>query len=264
MMNQDEVKEKLMKLYECKEKFTVVFSGKKDSQINGLYKPITKEILINNRNFSNDEELFYTAMHELAHHLQYTEFNQKSNRSHNTLFFSILDDLAEKAEKMGIWKQKLDDEVSELVEEAVEISLKIAALQRRLGSVLIKLHKNCNSGGLRYEDIVKRKIKIAQGTEKKLKKIAVMDMPETIGFDLQETIAGIRDDDQRQCMLNAAADGKSFAQIKQASAAPRKKPDGAEALVKEKTRIERTIENLTRRLKDISRRIQAMEGGGGG
>ena len=71
-MNQDQVKEKLSKLYDCKHEFTVVFSGKKTGKVNGLYKHPGSEIIIHNRNFvdgngkQNDMLLMFTAIHELA------------------------------------------------------------------------------------------------------------------------------------------------------------------------------------------------------
>jgi Zn-dependent peptidase ImmA (M78 family) len=66
-MNQDQVKEKLLKLHDCTEDFIVIFSGKKSKKVNGLYKPDKREIIIHNRNLDNDNLLLYTAIHELAH-----------------------------------------------------------------------------------------------------------------------------------------------------------------------------------------------------
>ena len=63
-MTNEEIKNKLTKLYDCKEDFTVTMSGKASSRVNGLYKPLTHEIILHNKNFKNDNQLMYTAVHE--------------------------------------------------------------------------------------------------------------------------------------------------------------------------------------------------------
>ena len=65
-MNQDQTKALLLGIEGCKTDFSVVFTGKKSSMVNGLYKPLTREILIHNKNFQNDGQLVYTAIHEIG------------------------------------------------------------------------------------------------------------------------------------------------------------------------------------------------------
>ena len=69
-MNQDQVKEILLRLNEDVEEFFVIFSGKQSNKVNGLYHPDTREIILHNRNFENDQLLMYTAIHEFAHHVR--------------------------------------------------------------------------------------------------------------------------------------------------------------------------------------------------
>jgi hypothetical protein len=82
-MNQDQVKEKLLKLYDCKEEFSVIFSGKKSGKVNGIYKSFEREIVIHNKNFVDDSGdqnemlLMFTAIHELTHHVLMTEKGKK-------------------------------------------------------------------------------------------------------------------------------------------------------------------------------------------
>jgi len=150
-MNQDIVKENLLKLYQCDGGFDVVFSGKKSKKVNGLYNPENKNIIIHDRNFNADETgdnlLFYTAMHELAHHIQFTEY-KKTRCFHNSLFYSILDDLADTAEKNGLYTMQISTDTQDLIEEARQITIKIASLQRKLGNVMNALHKKCLDEGL--------------------------------------------------------------------------------------------------------------------
>jgi len=263
-MTQEQVKEKLLKLHDCAESFTVVFSNKSSVRINGRYTYATKEILIHDKNFeegdAGNNRLFYTAMHELAHHIQFTECHQTGRRAHTKLFYVTLDGLADKAEELGLYRYDADPEVKKLIEEAAEISAEIASLQRQLGTVLNSLQDACRRTGARYEDVVKRKVKITARTEKKLKKAAALDAPEGIGYEMQEAIAGARNEEQRESMLAAAADGRSVDQVKQAGAAKKVKPekDDTEELLKKKARIEKTIASLKKRLKDIVSRIKNM------
>jgi hypothetical protein len=265
-MTPEQVREHLLQLHDCTEDFLLLFSGKKNRRRNGAYFPAAGEIVIENRNFegegAGDNRLFYTAMHELAHHIQFTEHGQKGIRSHTKLFYSILDGLADKAEELGLYQFDAEPEIKKLIGEAAKISAEIAALQRELGAALNKLHGVCLRKGVRYEDVLKRKVRLSDRTDKKLQKIAMANLPEDAGFEIQEIIAGAKNAGQREAMLQVAADGKSAAQVKQAGAGEWEKPDELEALVKEKERINKTIGNLTRRLKDIITRITQLEGGG--
>jgi hypothetical protein len=265
-MNQDQVREKLLKLHTCTEEFTVVFSGKKSKTINGLYKPDKNEIIIHNRNFPNDETgdnlLFYTAMHELAHHIQFTEYKQESVRSHTELFYATLDDLVDEAEEQGLYKTGGDEETQKLIDEARDISREIALLQKKLGSVLLKLHERCQEKGIRYEDVIERKVQISLQTMKKANKACTLDLPEGIGADIQAAAIKEKDEGKREAILNAGKEGKSVAQAKR-SVEPPPPEDETERLEKEKSRIERTIASLNRRLEEIMRKIQFLEEGGG-
>ena len=55
-INQESVKELLLKLETCDTDFKVIFSGKKSNKVNGLYKQDINEIVIHNKNFKNDNK----------------------------------------------------------------------------------------------------------------------------------------------------------------------------------------------------------------
>jgi hypothetical protein len=261
MMNQDQVKQKLLKLHNCAEDFTLIFSGKKSKKVNGLYKGDKKEIIIHNRNFENDETgdnlLIYTAIHELAHHIQFTELHQKSIRAHTSLFYSTLDDLVDIAEKKGFYKMPIDDDTQKLIDEAKEISCEIAALQRKLGKVLRKLHEICEKKGIRYEDVIERKAQISRQTEKRAKKAHALNLPAEIGADIQEAAIKEWDEEKINAIVHAGQKGKSIDQAKKAVAKPLEQEDGTVSLKKEKARLERTIASLNRRLEEIAEQLQS-------
>ncbi|MDR0474216.1 MAG: hypothetical protein LBH43_11160 [Treponema sp.] len=258
-MNQDTVKKNLLKIHACTEDFTVIFSGKKCQKVNGLYKPDKKEIIIHNRNFNNDEAgenlLFYTAIHEQAHHIMFTELKKKSARSHTALFWATLDDLADIAEKKGLYKIAIDTDTEKLINEAHEISCEIAMLQKKLGQTLARLNEKCREKGIRFEDIVERKAQIAKKTADKANKAYTMNLPGSIGVDIQEAVLRERDEDVREVMINAGQKGKSVEQVKRTKTGPVDHEDETVSLMKEKTRLERTIESLKRRLYEVEEQL---------
>ena len=262
-MNQDIVKKNLLKLHDCKEDFTLIFSGKKSRKVNGLYHWEKHEIIIHNRNFHkdaggiNDDGIFFTAMHELAHHIQYTEHKQKSVKAHTQLFYAILDDLADKAEKKGLYKINISKNTQKLIDEARNISIEIAELQKRLGTVIRTLYEKCEQEGLRFEDIIERKAQISRQTMKRSEKASSLNLPDDIGIDIQEAAIKERDEEKREAIIHAGQNGKSIAQAKRATAAPVDQEDETVSLVKEKRRIERTIESLKRRLEEVEEHLKS-------
>jgi len=260
-MNQDTVKKNLLKLHDCTEDFTVIFSGKRSNKVNGLYKPGKNEIIIHNRGFENNEAgdnlLFYTAIHELAHHIMFTEYKKKSSRSHTPLFYATLDDLADIAEKKGLYKIDIDKDTEKLISEAHDISCEIAGLQKKLGQVLAQLNERCQEKGIRFEDIVERKAQISKKTVNKAGKAFQMNLPDDIGVDIQEAVLREPDEDNRKAMIAAGRKGKSVEQVKRSLTAEAGKDDETESLMKEKGRIERTIANLKRRLNEVMERLNS-------
>ena len=136
-MNQDQVKDLLIRLEDTKTDFSVIFTGKKSGMVNGLYKPLTREILIHNKNFENEGQLVYTAIHEFAHHL-HSERGAfvPGARAHTNEFWSIFHDLLEKAEKLGLYENSFDKDP-----EFKELTAKIRALLPENGRVMLDLGK---------------------------------------------------------------------------------------------------------------------------
>jgi hypothetical protein len=260
-MNQEEVKQKLLKLHTCAEDFTVVFSGRKNKKVNGLYKFGNKEILIHNLNFTVDDTLMYTAIHELAHHLMYTERGLQGSRAHTQAFWACFHDLLDKAKRDGVYRILPGEETRKALDEARDLVRKIAELQRRLGQIMFKIHEDCREQGLRAEDLIENEAQISRSTAHKVMKMADLGLPEALGADIQEAIVQERDGEARQAMLAAAKEGKSVAQVKQAAKGLSEKPDESEELNREKSRLEKTIGSLTRRLQEVQRLISALDSG---
>ena len=90
----------------------MVFSGKASKKVNGLYKRggDEKTIVLHNKNFSNDDTLMFTAIHELTHHVLITELGYNPSKSHSQVFWAMFNDLVDKAEAEGIYRPVIDKE----------------------------------------------------------------------------------------------------------------------------------------------------------
>jgi hypothetical protein len=263
-MNQDMVKEQLQKLHDSPVEYSVIFSGKKSKKANGLYKPDTKEIIIHNRNFLDDNGeqieslLMFTAIHELAHHILMSEKGQKTARAHSQTFWATFHDLIDKAETAGIYKPEIDADTQKIIEEVREASKQLAEAQRQLGQVILRAQEVCRAKGLRFEDVIERRAQISQSTVKS--SVAAFEMGDQgVSADIQAEAARQRNEEKRDAILAAGHEGKSVVQAKKATTAPAQAPDGEDetvTLLKEKRRLERTIESLTRRLEELTEQLE--------
>jgi hypothetical protein len=250
-MDNEKIKELLISLRGTDTVFTVIQTGKESKRVNGLYKPDTHEILLHNKNFKNDNQLMYTAIHEYTHHLLNIGVN--SVRCHNTEFWSLFYDLIETAEQKNIYSRDRSQEIKELESAAHKIEVEIAEAYRSLGKVLQKLHELCEKEGVRYEDVVDHDLQMKRTTAKKAAKAAVMEgnVDKNAGQDMQEQIVEHMCGKQKNTeFIEAVKQKKTIMQIKQSV----KKEDGEtdyDRLTKEKKRIIKTIDALNLRLATI-------------
>jgi hypothetical protein len=269
-MNQDAVREKLSRLWNCKEAFSVVFSGKKSRRVNGLYFYSRREILIHNLNFVGDDNerddnrLIYTAIHELAHHVQATEFGERGTRCHTQLFWSCLHDLLEEAEHQGIYRLELTPETQALTDQARQLSCQIAALQRELGGVLERLHEKCVEQHIRAQDVFQRKLQLTGPTWRKAIAAAGLDLSDgdRIGVDQQAAILGERSPEAQAAILEGSRAGKTVEQLKRPAVPPSSGPDDElDKLTRERERLETAIQSLNHRLALVKIRLEDLAQG---
>jgi len=251
-MNQDQIKEKLIQLYDLKHDFSVIFSGKKSKTVNGKYLSDSKEIVLNNKNFQNDNLLIYTAIHELAHHVVLTEL--EIEEGHTTLFWATFHNLLSTAEQKGFYKCESSPKLSALVAEVKEIDRKIASLTEKLGELLSKTKELCDEEGIRFEDVVDRDLRIKRTTAKKAMRISAAGMPENIGSDEQAAIMALSSTNEQEKAIVEIQEGKTIDQVKQDLKKPKERD-----IEKEKHRIEKTITMLTIRLEEIEQEISGRE-----
>jgi hypothetical protein len=236
-MNAERVKEMPDTVYKSCNDYSVVFSGKKSNAVNGLYKPVTGEIIIHNRNFSDDNLLMYTAVHELAHHVCVSERGERGARAHTLLFWSVFHDLLDAADSQ------------------------IAVLQRELGGVLLEINRICAEENIRFEDVADSEIRLSRKTRDTAVKSALLKNPDKYGRDVQDILTGIKDGEVRNYIELQAREGRSIDQIRQRV---RESKTGGESsverLTKEKNRIEKTIATLNLRLRQVIEEIRNTSG----
>lgn len=250
------IKQALMQVHDCNVDFSVTLTGKRSNRVNGLYKPDTQEILLHNRNFTNDNQLMYTAIHELTHHIMSTELNQKSKKSHSGPFWATFENLIDRAVKLKIYSRERSEDTRGLVKKANELHKKITALQMELGVLLVRLHKSCDVSGERYEDVVASDLQLDRATAKTFCNMAVAQTP--VPFAVQEVMKNCSTEQKRQ-VLDAAQSGKTFPQIKAASMKIAQPCSEYAELKKECDRLERTIQQLTTRYEEVTEQLQGLQ-----
>jgi hypothetical protein len=262
-MNQDKVKEKLLKIEDAPLEFSLIFSGKKSSKVNGLYKPDNREIIIHNRNFQPDEAghnlLLYTAIHEYAHHLHAcSRGGTLSARAHTSEFWAIFHALLEKAEAKKIYRDVFSGspELFKLTDLIRTKFLKNnGALVKEMGKYLLKAHELCTGLGVRFEDYVDRMLRIPRTAATTAIKMFEYDLSPETGADNMRFLAGIRDSGNRQAAEASLIKGKSPDTVKMQVRGKSEAEDPVQRLEKEKLRLERTITTLTKRLEDVKKEL---------
>lgn len=163
-MNQDQVKEALLSLGVSTVDFTLLFSGKASKRVNGLYKPLTREIIIHNKNFKNDNALMFTAIHELVHHIAMTRNLVTTRTAHPIAFWALFHSLLEIAVKKGVYSDPFgaDEDLKAQGQAILVILAEQVAVQQRLGAALLTMQGLCEKKGARYEDYLDRHARISR------------------------------------------------------------------------------------------------------
>ncbi|MDR0589140.1 MAG: hypothetical protein LBG25_01200 [Spirochaetaceae bacterium] len=254
-MNQDQVKAALLSIEEAPLDFELIFSGKRSKRVNGLYKCESREIIIHNRNFSDENLLLYTAIHEYAHHFQAcSRGGNLSSRAHTAEFWAIFHGLLEKAEAKNIYQNVFtrSPELTELTERIQKKYLnENGSLVKELGKQLLRAQDLCIAIGGRFEDYLDRVLRIPRIAAQMSMKMYRYDLDPAVGSDNMRFLAGIKNDERRMSAEAALKAGKSPDTVKVGIRPPAPEQDPRERLEKEKARLERTIAALSKRLKEV-------------
>ena len=259
-MTNEEIKTTLIKLYDCKTDFTVIQTGKKSSKVNGLYKTDSYEILLHNKNFTTDNALMYTAIHELTHHILTTEKGVQTAKAHSGIFWATFYDLIDKAIELKLYVRERSAETASLIKEAVEIQKKIIEAQKQLGLIIAKLYDSCQNNGERIEDIIEHDL---QMTRNKAKEYMYNKMSgSTDNDEIAKAVKFAKDPAIKQAAQQAADEGKTVAQVKAIAKQKAKATDDdietPEQLEREAERLKKTIAHLNERLIKIQEKLESI------
>lgn len=257
-MNQEQVKEMLLKIEDTELDFSVTFTGKESKKVNGLYKPDTHEILLHTKNFKTDNQLIYTAIHEYSHHL-ITEKNplKCSGRSHTNEFWAKFHELLVKAEEQGFYVLGLEKapELEALTEDLRKNYLEAnGQLMIEFGKKLSKAYELCENAGIRYEDYLDRVLHLPRATAQSISKVARVEPSVALGFDNMKLVASLPASKQKEAE-SALLAGKTANTVRAFMKKKSEETDKKDALEKEKRRIEKTISQLSQRLEVIEENL---------
>ena len=259
-MNNEEIKAALARLYYCKIDFIVIQSGKKSSKVNGLYKPATREIILHNKNFTTDNQLMYTAIHELTHHILTTEKGVKTSKSHSGIFWATFYDLIDKAIELKLYTRERSEQTAALIAEAVAIQKQIVEAQKKLGQIILKLHESCAKNGERVEDVVEHDLQMSRNKAKELMRNNMSDSEDN--EEIAKAVNSAKDPMVRHAAQAAADSGKTVEQVKAIAKQKAKATDddleNPEQLRREERRLERKIEQLSDRLVQVRETLISM------
>lgn len=262
-MNQDQVKELLLTLDKNAPAFSVIFSGKMSGKVDGLYYPDRQEIIIHNRNFTEDSQLIYTAIHEYAHHLHHARSPVPvSSRAHTIAFWDILHKLLFSAEEKGLYSNifKNDNRFTSLTKKIRGEYLQAnGSLMKELGSLLEQAFALCLELNLSFDDYVDRELLLHRSAARMLMKMSAMNLNPKIGYENMKTVAGIKDDAARARAEEAFAEGLTSDMVKAEINSQKMPGDAINVLMEERDKIEHSIDTLTKKLAKIEHRIQELK-----
>lgn len=262
IMNQEQVKEILLQLNEDVEEFFVIFSGKESKKVNGLYHPDTREIILHNKNFANEQLLLYTAVHEFAHHVHITQSPiPVGSRAHTIEFRRIFHELLNIAEEKGFVRNvfEADQEFAVLTESIKKNMIgPQGELARKLGEAFMQAQVLCEKKGYRFEDYIERVLQFDTTTARTLMKAKNYDLPASLGYENMKMVAAVADADNRAELQSSLMSGSSRDTAKFTLKKPEEQ-DPVTKLLKEKKRIEKTIDSLTKKLEQVNMNLEKID-----
>jgi hypothetical protein len=263
-MDNQAIKEMLLSIADTSIDFSVTQTGKESKRVNGFYKPDTHEIFLHNKNFKSDNQLVYTAVHEYTHHIL-TEQKLSENpayvcnsKVHTQEFWAKFGELLGIAEQKGYYSIGWENnaELKELTEDIkTNFLAKNGELMQEFGKKLAKAYELCKEADVRYEDYIDRVLCLPRNSAKDIRKVGAVEVNPAIGFDNMKVVASIKKKDDRanaeQEFLNGGKSPSTVRELMKQKSAQASGTDPKTKLEKEKSRLEKTIAQLTQRLEYV-------------
>lgn len=259
-MNQDDVKEKLLSLNVDKTEFDLIFTGKQSQKVNGLYRPDTREIIIHNKNFDNDNTLMYTALHEYTHHVGIVRKVLTGKSAHPVAFWALFHSIVDLAIERGIYTDvfKEDRSLAEIDRKVAAIAEKQIMDQRELGMALLEMQTVCKAKGARFEDYLDRHARVP----KDIAKASIASQLELFNLkgvspQVVELVASIDGGEKREEAIARFEMGQSIPQVK-AIVKQGKKVDPLNLPKQEEEDLEDVLDRLVAERKRLNEKIQSL------
>lgn len=261
-MTNESIKELLLSLRDCSLDFSVCMTGKESKKVNGLYKPDTHEIFLHNKNFKNDNQLIYTAIHEYTHHLICSNDKKaglRNAKAHGTDFWALFDELLDIAISNNVYVRTRSDTLSSLIDEAKKLDCEIANLKKKLGKLLVEIQKQSKEEEIRFEDVLSHDIRIKKTTATKCMQSSLLNKSD-VGQDLQEILSKTvnKSEEVKQAAAEAVEKGNSVERVQDVIFKKKDYNSPKDKLVKEKNRLERTISALSQRLDIVCEQLESL------
>ena len=274
-MDNARIKEILLDIAPSELEFTVTQTGKESKRVNGFYMPDTHEIFLHNKNFKNENQLIYTAVHEYTHHLTAEELLKTTGNSnttynakvHSQAFWAKFNQLLMVAEEKGYYKLEWESnaELKELTEKIKKEYLETnGRLMQEFGKLLMKAHELCEQADIRYEDYIDRVLCLPRNTAKEITKVGAVEVNPAIGFENMKIVASVRKKDDRADVEQEFLEGKGPVTVRELmrqkamGCKPAAENDQKAKLEKEKSRLEKTIDQLSKRLEFVEESLANM------
>lgn len=263
-MNQDKVKEILLDIDSSVEDFSVIFTGKESTKVDGLYNRETCEILVHNRNFKDDNSLVYTAIHEFTHHIQFTRTDpERSSRAHTVSFWNTFHGLLDVAEDKGYYTNifNSDEKFLNLTKQIKDEYLtQNGTLMKNFGKLLVEAYDLCQTNHAEFEDYVDRALCMNRSAAKNIMKVYAMDVEPALGFDNMKIVANVKDNAQRKQAEESFKQGHSPSEVRAEIKESKPEPQlTKKKLESEKTRLEKSIHSLQVKLSELEVKIDSYE-----
>lgn len=261
-MNQEKVKNLLLQIEDTSLDFSLIFSGKASKKVNGLYKPETREIVLHNKNFANDNEMIYTAIHEYTHHKMFElKGIPRSTKHHTQEFWAMFHRLLGIAEEKGFYNIGLEEgtELEEITKRIRSVLMvEDGRIMKELGELLGRARKLCKENHVRYEDYIDRVLKLPRSTAKSMERMYVFDVDPSIGYDAMKKVSSIANPEKRK-EAEALYIGENSPALVKTRLNKKREESEKTLLEKERLRLERTIETMKTRLEEVKTRLIELE-----
>jgi hypothetical protein len=259
MMNEAAVKAFLVAVRKPPKPFEVTLTHRAHKRIHGTYRPDDPggpTIKINERNFTRDWSLLYTAVHEYAHHLC---FCKNENLKHNREFWNLFHDLMDEAEEKKLLPKPPTTDAINAAERALHgLLCQHVELERQIADRLAELHRECLENSTEHVEYwIERRLQLPHNGQRPFLKTRD-------GSEGLEEKDFINADAMRVCTKGPAAElalreGKTIVQAQTAAMAPEEELDPYDALKKEKEKITERIVKLEDRKDRVEGRMRQME-----